>query len=467
MRLAGRDGGRLEERFLNCYLRCIQQTRWKQIFLSKPLVFALSWGVEKGGGKYGSFWEVIALKHCSRRLARGISILLILLFVGAFCMPVWAEQAGAAVSSEAANAAANDNNTEPETQPNEDDGQGGDGGTELEKPGDGGEGDNAGENEGQGGDEETKPGDGEEGDNTGENEGQGGNEGTKPGDGEEGDNTGENEGQGGNEGTKPGDDEEETTTSVPVSSQAPQLEISQVSLTYKIKADGRDITNSFVRNGNVISGTVPNDISTITVTATTNTVGATVSVVPNGAVYLYEGNNSNAVKINVKYNGQTMTYTLSVTRQKAAGTVSEEENTSSEEEEVSSEPVSSEEAISSEAVSSDSVSSQKPIDSNLKDSNWMIWAAIALFILGAGGIGYVIYDQFFHGKKKGPRGGGPGGDDGANAEDLEEEETYDIMNESVQQQEQEDEDLSQLYVEPEEEEVKTTEIQDDWGNYFK
>lgn len=439
MRLAGRDGGRLEERFLNCYLRCIQQTRWKQIFLSKPLVFALLWGVEKGGGKYGSFWEVIALKHCSQRLARGISILLILLFVGAFCMPVWAEQAGAAVSSEAANAAANDSTVSNSNQQsggsNESSGSGGvssAGAGASSKP--------------SGGDTTVTSAPSVSSETSSEE-------------------STETSAPTSSSGTSSGEKHPAVSSNPSTSTQ--KTDISQVSLTYKIKADGRDITNSFVRNGNVISGTVPNDISTITVTATTNTVGATVSVVPNGAVYLYEGNNSNAVKINVKYNGQTMTYTLSVTRQKAAGTVSEEENTSSEEEEVSSEPVSSEEAISSEAVSSDSVSSQKPIDSNLKDSNWMIWAAIALFILGAGGIGYVIYDQFFHGKKKGPRGGGPGGDDGANAEDLEEEETYDIMNESVQQQEQEDEDLSQLYVEPEEEEVKTTEIQDDWGNYFK
>lgn len=246
-----------------------------------------------------------------------------------------------------------------------------------------------------------------------------------------------------------------------VSSQTP--DISKVNWAYRVKADGKDITNSFVRNGNTISGTVSNDISMITVTATTNTVGAKVSVIPNGAVYLNEGYNGSAVKINLSYNNQTVTYTLAVTRQKAAGVVSEEESVSSEE--ASSQEAVSSEEMSSEAVSSEALSSKKPIDSDLKDSNWMVWTAILLFVLGAGGIGYVIYDQFFRGKKKGPHDKNGGGS--AKSEAAEEEEAYDIMNESEQQQEPEDDAVSELYGAPEEEEVKATEIQDDWGNYFK
>ncbi len=245
-------------------------------------------------------------------------------------------------------------------------------------------------------------------------------------------------------------------------------DISKVNWAYRIKADGKDITNSFVRNGNTISGTVSNDISMIAVTATTNTVGAKVTVMPNGAVYLNEGYNGSAVKINLSYNNQTVTYTLAVTRQKAAGVVSEEESISSEpvsSEEVSSQEGVSSEEMSSEAVSSEALSSKKPIDSDLKDSNWMVWAAILLFVLGAGGIGYVIYDQFFRGKKKGPHDKNGGG--GAKSEAAEEEEAYDIMSESEQQQEPEDDAVSELYGAPEEEEVKATEIQDDWGNYFK
>lgn len=398
-----------------------------------------------------AFWEVFSLKHHSRRFSWVISVLVVVFFAGSF-IPVSVkadEEKYISTSSKSVNAdalanhkeeseaATSDKTSSAAKEPDQETGgpvDGGQGGTESSSS--------------------SKPDSSQGGNNSS----------SKP--------VSSAPAESANSSKEPASSQSNSSSSRPasskpdVSSQTP--DISKVNWAYRIKADGKDITNSFVRNGNTISGTVSNDISMIAVTATTNTVGAKVSVMPNGAVYLNEGYNGSAVKINLSYNNQTVTYTLAVTRQKAAGVVSEEESISSEP--VSSEEVSSQEAVSSEemsseAVSSEALSSKKPIDSDLKDSNWMVWAAILLFVLGAGGIGYVIYDQFFRGKKKGPHDKNGGG--GAKSEAAEEEEAYDIMNESGQQQEPEDDAVSELYGAPEEEEVKATEIQDDWGNYFK
>ncbi len=252
-------------------------------------------------------------------------------------------------------------------------------------------------------------------------------------------------------------------TSAPPSSSAatsaPVTSNTEVQWSYQIKADGKNITNMFVRNGTVITGKVANDVKKITVTAATQTSGAKISVSPQVPVMLQVGKNNSVVTITITYNGKTTTYAVSAERMAAASVSSGVSSVfASSDEPDSSEPVSS---AAVGQVSSESPVTSKPNEENVRDSSWMTWLAVLLFILGAGGIGYVIYDQFFHGKN-GPGSGGGKKNDAP--EEVGEEETYDIMNDSGNS---DDAELSGLYAEEPEEEVKAMEIQDDWGKYFK
>lgn len=175
-----------------------------------------------------------------------------------------------------------------------------------------------------------------------------------------------------------------------------------------------DVTSLFRLDGNRITGTVPFEVTSISVKAEATVAAATIEYKFNseGLSIVSVGTNPNCVEIKISYLGTTVVYYVSVNRRENefsdSSVQASSQGTSSQQSVVdwnsdgisdASAPSFGEDssgaASSSEESSSGASSKPAVIEGTDEGGHWMLPSAIALIVLGVLGIAFVVCDILY------------------------------------------------------------------------